>query len=97
MWPWCPWTQIGGDDNYKYDASSPTEKHTTYNAKYAYKDNASLAVERTFVLGVNASYKFSKGIAAMIQADYVTISNYGNIPDVKQNDFQLVAGVTFSF
>ena len=94
---WTMWTPIGGNEDFKYEKASPTEKHTSYNAKYEYKTGAMLAVEKTVVCGVNASYKVLSWLTAMVQADYVAISNYGNIPGVSQNDFQLVVSATFSF
>lgn len=95
---WTMWTPIGGDDNYQYDKASPTEKHTSYNAKYPYKTNAMLAVENTIVCGVNASYKVNSWLTAVAQADFVSISNYGNNPDAPvQNDIQLVVSARFSF
>ena len=57
-----------------------------------------LAVENTIVCGINASYKVSSWLTAVAQADFVSISNYGNIPDAPvQNDFQLVVSARFSF
>ena len=96
---WTMWTPIGGSaEDYDANKSSPTDKHTSYNAKYDYKSgNMNLAVQKTFVCGVNASYRFFSWLTAMVQADFVSISNYGNIPDVSQNDVQIVAGATFSF
>ncbi len=96
---WTMWTPIGGSaEDYNANKSSPTEKHTSYNAKYDYKSgNMNLAVQKTFVCGVNASYRFFSWLTAMVQADFVSISNYGNNPDVSQNDVQIVAGATFSF
>ncbi len=93
------WTPIGGSaEDYNANKSSPTEKHTSYNAKYDYKSgNMNLAVEKTLVCGVNASYKVFSWLTAMVQADFVSISNYGNLPDVNQNDIQIVASVAFSF
>ena len=96
---WTMWTPIGGSaEDYNANKSSPTEKHTSYNAKYDYKSgNMNLAVEKTLVCGVNASYKVFSWLTAMVQADFVSISNYGNLPDVNQNDIQIVASVAFSF
>ena len=96
---WTMWTAIGGsEEDYNANKSSPTDKHTSYNAKYDYKSgNMDLAVEKTLVCGVNASYKVSSWLTAMVQADFVSIKNYGNIPGVDQSDFQLVASATFSF
>ena len=96
---WTMWTPIGGsEEDYNANKSSPTDKHTSYNAKYDYKSvNTDLAVEKTFVCGINASYKVLSWLTAMVQADFVSIKNYGNIPGVDQSDFQLVASATFSF
>ncbi len=96
---WTMWTAIGGsEEDYNANKSSPTDKHTSYNAKYAYKSgNVDLAVEKTLVCGINASYKVSSWLTVMVQADFVSIRNYGNIPGVDQSDFQLVASATFSF
>lgn len=95
---WTMWTPIGGDDNYQYDKASPTEKHTSYNAKYAYKTGAMLAVENTVVCGVNASYKVLDWLTVMAQADFINIQNYGNIPDAPdQNDFQFVLSARITF
>ena len=96
---WTMWTAIGGsEEDYNANKSSPTDKHTSYNAKYDYKSgNTDLAVEKTLVCGINASYKVFSWLTAMVQADFVSIRNYGNIPGVDQSDFQLVASATFSF
>ena len=94
---WTMWTRIGNDENYQYEKSSPTTKHTTYNAKYAYKTGADLAVEKTIVCGLNASYKVSSWLTAIAQVDYVTIANYGNMDGVNQNDLQLVLSARFMF
>ena len=93
---WTKWTTVGGNENYQYDAASPTEKHTSYNAKYT--DYAARnSVEKTVVCGVNASYKFTSWLTAMVQADYVGINNYGNVEDEFQDDFQIVVSARFTF
>ena len=94
---WTAWTRVGGDENYQYDKSSPTTKHTSYNAKYAYKTGADLSVEKTTVCGINATYKVTSWLTALVQADYVNIRNYGNVEGVNQSDFQVVVSARFYF
>ena len=54
-------------------------------------------MEKTFICGVNVSYKVASWFTAIAQADYVTIANYGNVEGVKQNDFQLAVSARFLF
>ena len=93
---WTKWTTVGGNENYQYDKSSPTTKHTTYNAKYT--DYASRnSVEKTSVLGINATYKATSWLSLLAQADLVSIKNYGNKEGVDAKDFQLVLSARFLF
>jgi len=94
---WTAWRYIGGDEDYKYDKASPTTKHTTYNAKYPDAKTARNSVEKTFICGVNVSYKVASWLTAVAQADYVAIANYGNVEGVKQNDFQVAVSARFLF
>ena len=94
---WTMWTPIGGDENYEKEKSSPTTKHTTYNAKYAYKTGADLAVEKTVVCGINATYKAASWLTLLAQADLVSIKNYGNKEGVDAKDFQVVISARFLF
>ena len=94
---WTMWTPIGGDENYEKEKSSPTTKHTTYNAKYAYKTGADLAVEKTVICGINATYKAASWLTLLAQADLVSIKNYGNKEGVDAKDFQVVLSARFLF
>ena len=95
---WTAWRYIGGDPDYQYDKSSPTTKHTTYNAKYPDAALTRDSVEYTTVVGVNASYKVSSWLTAMVQVDYVNIKNYGNVSaNAPQSDVQVVLGAQFTF
>ncbi len=96
---WTQWAYVGGSEyNYNSNHASPTENHTTNNVKYPHKSAADLAVEKTFVCGVNATYRFTEHLSAMLQADFVNITNYKNIKDIPaQTDIQIVAGATLSF
>lgn len=94
---WTMWTPIGGDENYEKEKSSPTTKHTTYNAKYAYKTGADLAVEKTVICGINATYKATSWLTLLAQADLVSIKNYGNKEGVDAKDFQVVLSARFLF
>ena len=94
---WTAWTRIGGDEDYQYEKSSPTTKHTTYNAKYAYKTGAVLDVEKTTVIGLNVTYKVASWLQLLAQADLVSIKNYGNVTGVDAKDFQLVLSARFLF
>ena len=94
---WTAWTRIGGDEDYQYEKSSPTTKHTTYNAKYAYKTGAVLDVEKTTVIGLNVTYKAASWLQLLAQADLVSIKNYGNVTGVDAKDFQLVLSARFLF
>ena len=93
---WTKWTTVGGNENYQYDKSSPTTKHTTYNAKYT--DYAARnSVEKTTVLGINATYKAASWLTLLAQADLVSIKNYGNKEGVDAKDFQVVLSARFLF
>ena len=102
---WTKWTYIGYDpehpsaedlENYQYDKASPTTKHTTYNAKYT--DYALRnSVEKTTVLGINATYKATSWLSLLAQADLISIKNYGNVEGVVAKDFQLVLSARFLF
>ncbi|MBO4409900.1 MAG: hypothetical protein J5775_04015, partial [Spirochaetales bacterium] len=95
---WTAWRYIGGDADYQYDKASPTTKHTTYNAKYPDAQATRDSVEYTTVVGVNASYKVSSWLTAMVQVDYVNIRNYGNVSaNAPQSDVQVVLGAQFTF
>ena len=95
---WTAWRYIGGDPDYQYDKSSPTTKHTSYNAKYPDAALTRDSVEYTTVVGVNASYKVSSWLTAMVQVDYVNIKNYGNVStNPTQSDLQVVLGAQFTF
>ena len=93
---WTKWTTVGGNENYQYDKSSPTTKHTTYNAKYT-DYTARNSVEKTTVLGINATYKAASWLTLLAQADLVSIKNYGNKEGVDAKDFQVVLSARFLF
>jgi len=96
---WTCWTRVGnGDGTYPdyADLQTPTSSHPSGNHKDPTATATRNAVAYTTVIGLNGGYSFTPALSAMVQADYITIKNYGNIKDVNKSDIQLTFGVTYS-
>ncbi|MDY4888192.1 MAG: hypothetical protein SO135_00390, partial [Sphaerochaetaceae bacterium] len=94
---WTCWSYVGNGDGAYFDNSelqTPTESHPTPNHKGDV--SARNSVEYTTVIGINGGFDFSRLFSAMLQADYIAIKNFRNIKDARNNDFQLVVGLSYS-
>ncbi|MCF0237642.1 MAG: hypothetical protein HUK24_03495, partial [Sphaerochaetaceae bacterium] len=97
---WTNWTHTGGEgeDAWKKKSSTPTSNHETDNMKYNDAHLSRDAVSKTFIIGLNASYEFTQGLSAFVQADFISIANWNNIStNPVQKDFQVALGGSWKF
>ncbi len=76
--------------------TTPTTEHSLGNNRDQNAGNRD-SLENTLVVGLSGGYKIIKGLSVFGQADFIHITNPGNIStNPAQFDFQLTVGATYS-
>jgi hypothetical protein len=94
---WTTWAYVESDPNGTVpNVETPTTEHYTPNNGDLDADDRD-CVSKTFVVGARGSYTILKGLNAFVQADYIHVTNPGNIstnPAIQ--DVQVTIGVKYS-
>ena len=99
------WGAYHGDNDQTPVVSTPTTYNPfdpndyQYGHEPDYSDGVILqehAVEKSIILSLSGEYCITDGLTANLAADFLFVTDKGNVADNKQNDIQITAGIKYS-
>ena len=99
------WGAYHGDNDQTPVVSTPTTYNPfdpndyQYGHEPDYSDGVILqehAVEKSIILSLSGEYCIMDGLTANLAADFLFVTDKGNVADNKQNDIQITAGIKYS-